>query len=116
MRRSSFSDDEIRAFLQDLEAGRPAIEIALVAGISERTLYRWRRRYGGLKPFAIQALRRLEQENHRLRSAAERQAAASMSAVPGRPAVVRSDFGGASATPGHFTPVVVGRFAALRLR
>lgn len=116
MRRSSFSDDEILGFVRELEAGRPGAEIALVAEVSQRTLYRWRRRYGGLKPFAVQALRRLEQENHRLRSAAERQAEPPTPAVLARPAVVRSDFGSAKATSGASQSVVVGRFAALRLR
>jgi putative transposase len=117
MRRSSFSDNEILAFVRELEAGRPATEIASVADVSVRTLHRWRRRYGGLKPFAIQALRRLEQENRRLRSAAERQAEASSPSadVHAQPVIVRSDFGGAAAAD-RSTSVVVGRFASLRLR
>lgn len=116
MRRSSFSDAAITDVVRALEAGRPAHELCDTWQISMRTLYRWKRKFGGLKPFAVEALRRLEQENHRLRAEAgrDRLAQADEGSRAGQPAKVRSDLGSGYG-PGP-TPVVVGRFAALRLR
>lgn len=121
MRRSAFSDAEIIDFVRELEAGRPPAEVALVAGVSDRTLYRWRQRFAGLKPFAVRALRELEQENRRLRSEMDRKPA-----TQGGPsdretgtAPLRSDVGdgrGRSAGLTPSPPTVLGRFAALRLR
>ena len=120
MRRSSFSDAEIIDVVRALEAGRPAHELCGTWRISMRTLYRWRRKFGALKPFAVESLRRLEQENHRLRAEAVRTgptAGWQPRPAPG-PAGVRSDLGSGEAGVGSGAgiPVVVGRYAALRVR
>ena len=48
MRRSKFSEDEIRAFLSEVENGRTIEDLCQDLGISERTYYRWRDRYTGV--------------------------------------------------------------------
>jgi putative transposase len=116
MRHSAFSDAAIMDVVRDLEAGRPAQEICAAYQVSPRTLFRWRRKFGDLKPFAVRALRHLEQENHRLKVEASRAGtppAASASQAPFN----RSDLGTGHGS--HDTPrvaTVVGRYAALRLR
>lgn len=42
-------------------------EVCRKAGISARTHYRWRNRYGGLMPSEMKRLKQLEEENQRLR-------------------------------------------------
>ncbi len=122
MRNSVYSDAEILGFVREMEAGLPADEICRAAGVSLRTLYRWRRKFGGLKPFAVQALRRLEQENHRLRAEAVKQHSQHDSAgtASGRlpcEAAIRSDFGSGGLQCGTSRPpTVMGRFASLRSR
>ena len=121
MRRSSFSDAEIIGVVRALEAGRPAHELCDVWRISMRTLYRWRRKFGALKPFAVESLRRLEQENHRLRAEAGRaKPQEGQALLAASPVAVRSDLGsGYAAGKGADTirsPVVLGRYAALRVR
>jgi hypothetical protein len=98
--------------------GRPAEEICKVAGISRRTLFRWRRKFGGLKPFAVQALRELEQENRRLRrEMAQVARAPEIPCRPLHPVPLRSDLGtGQSRGSSRQPAMVVGRFAALRVR
>jgi putative transposase len=117
MRRSSFSDAEITTVVRALEAGRPAHELCDTWQVSMRTLYRWKRKFGGLKPFAVEALRRLEQENRRLQAEAGQAVSPSGHGPallqPARaPAIVRSDLGWGE----RDAPVAVGRYAALRLR
>jgi putative transposase len=36
-------------------------------GISEQTFYRWKKKFGGLRPFEVRKLKQLEEENFRLR-------------------------------------------------
>ncbi|WP_131114381.1 transposase [Lichenihabitans psoromatis] len=117
MRRSAYSDSEIIAMVRDVEAGRPADEMCQTAGITLRTLYRWRRRFGGLKPFAVHALRALEQENYRLKAEAAHRAIKTISTTtsPSR-VTMRSDLGGGRVSSGVTSATVVGRYAALRVR
>lgn len=53
----------------EIEAGRglKVPEVCRKLGISEQTLYRWRRRYGGLGRSEVRRLKTLEQENARLK-------------------------------------------------
>ena len=119
MRRSAFSDAEIAAAVREVQSGRPAQELCAAFGISPRTLFRWRRRFGDLKPFAVRALRELEQENHRLRAEAARLAALAPPYAGPQIATImtRSDLGSGRISPGEQrVATVVGRYAALRLR
>lgn len=51
----------------DLAAGLSVSEIARKLQISEATYYRWRRQYGGMKGEEIKKLKKLEEENRRLK-------------------------------------------------
>ena len=48
MRRSKYSEKEIRAFLAEVENGREIDDLCQGLGISERTYGRWRDRYSGV--------------------------------------------------------------------
>ncbi|MDQ0391096.1 transposase [Labrys monachus] len=118
MRPSIYSDTEMQSFVRDLQSGRPIDEICRVTGLSPRTLYRWQQRFGGLKPFGVQALRRLQQENRRLRAeVARRSAAVAEDGDRSRQPILRSDVGMASSPDGIVSrPTVNGRYASLRIR
>jgi len=50
------------------EADRTPIgEVAKKHGISEQTIYNWRKHFGGLESADVKRLRQLEQENARLK-------------------------------------------------
>jgi transposase-like protein len=51
----------------DLAAGLSVPEIARKLQISEATYYRWRRQYGGMKGEEIKKLKKLQEENRRLK-------------------------------------------------
>jgi putative transposase len=67
MRRSRFTESEILHLLYDASAGVPVAEICATAGVSLRTFYRWRQRFGGLNAPAVMQLEHLAVENVRLR-------------------------------------------------
>ena len=124
MRRSAYSDAQIIEVVRELETGCPVHEICATWQVSKRTLYRWRRKFGALKPFAVQSLRRLEQENHRLKIEARQQSGGDAATAETSPALgrtMRVDLGGdlglgaAPTRPGGIA-ALVGRYAALRLR
>ena len=53
--------------LREVEAtGKPA-EACRKYGVSDATIYNWRKRYGGLKLYDLRKLKSLEEESRRLR-------------------------------------------------
>jgi putative transposase len=74
MRRSKFSEDEIKAILMEVEVGDPPREVARRHAISVPTLYRWKARFGQSQSGESRRLRQLEEENRRLRKIVAEQA------------------------------------------
>lgn len=123
MRHSQHTDTEILYLLHEAEAGIPIPEICRTAHISERTFYRWRKRFGSLTPPALLAMKELQTENHRLRALLSRLSEATD--TTGRPTAlaprtpVRSDCGFAPQrapvnAPGQTRGASLGRFAFVR--
>ncbi len=48
MRKSRFTEDQIVAILHEWDAGAKVSDLVLWHSVNEQTLYRWKRRYGGL--------------------------------------------------------------------
>jgi putative transposase len=67
MRRSRFTENEIMHLLYEASAGVSVTEICGTAGVTLRTFYRWRRRFGGLNTPAVMKMKDLAAENMRLR-------------------------------------------------
>ncbi len=74
MRRSRFKEEQIIATLKEHEAGTATGELCRRLGVSEQTLYRWKRKYGGLAVSEARRLRVLEEENARLKRLVAEQA------------------------------------------
>ena len=67
MKRSRFTEQQIAFVLQQVESGTPVGDVCRKMGVSEQTLYRWKKRFGGLMPSEVRRLKQTEEENVRLR-------------------------------------------------
>ena len=67
MRGKRFREEQIIGILKEAEAGIPIKEITRKHGICEGTYYRWKSKYGGLEINEAKRLKRLEDENCRLK-------------------------------------------------
>jgi putative transposase len=68
MKMSTFTEEQIVQILREAETGEQTIgSVCRAHGISEHTLYTWRKKDGGVDVAAIKRLRALEQENGRLK-------------------------------------------------
>ncbi|MGY3450816.1 transposase [Bradyrhizobium sp. USDA 4353] len=119
MRRSLHTEHEILVLLCEAESGVPIAEICSTAGVSLRTFYRWRERYGGLTSPALRHLKELEIENQRLRSLVTKLVEGQPANTPkATPAPLRQDCGstphGVAGAPGQARGAVIGRYASVR--
>ncbi|MHC2335415.1 transposase [Bradyrhizobium sp. USDA 4454] len=123
MRHSQHTDTEILYLLHEADSGISIPEICRTAHISERTFYRWRKRYGSLTPPALLAMKELQSENRRLRTLLSRMSESADTTV--RPASetsrppVRSDCGfepqpARVNSPEQTRGASLGRFAFVR--
>ena len=66
MKKSRFTEEQIVSNLR--ETDRDAVPaVAKRHGISEQTIYVWKKRFGSFQPDDVRRLKQLEQENARLK-------------------------------------------------
>lgn len=65
--RKRFTEEQIIGILKQLDSGVKAADLVRQHNVSEQTLYRWRTKFGGMEVSDAKKLRRLEEENRRLK-------------------------------------------------
>ena len=67
MKRKRFSEEQIIRILKELESGIPAKDASRKHGVTEQTIYKWKRKFHGMEVADAKKLRSLEDENRRLK-------------------------------------------------
>ena len=67
MKRKRFSVEQIVAVVKQAELGVPVAELIRQVGITEQTLYRWKKQYKELETDQVRQLKQLQDENARLK-------------------------------------------------
>jgi putative transposase len=67
MKRKRYTDEQISFALRQVEAGTSVGEICRRMGITEPTLYRWKKKFAGMGVPEIRRLKQLEDENKKLK-------------------------------------------------
>ena len=66
-RKRKFTDAQICVVLKEIENGAKVEDLCRKLGVSDATIYNWKKRYGGLQAPEIKKLRQLEEENGKLK-------------------------------------------------
>jgi putative transposase len=67
MKSSRFSEEQIIRAIKEVDAGRKVADVCRELGVTDQTMYNWRRKYGGMEVSQAKELKRLEDENRRLK-------------------------------------------------
>ena len=66
MKKTRFSEEQMVKILREADTA-PVMDVAKKRGISDQTIYLWRKKFGQLEPADVRKLRQLEQENAKLK-------------------------------------------------
>lgn len=73
-RPSGFTEEQIIRALKEVDAGAKVGDVCRRLGVTEKTFYRWRTKFGGMDVSDARRLRQLEDENARLKKIVAEQA------------------------------------------
>jgi putative transposase len=74
VKQRRYTEERIVGIVKSVEAGKGIAEVCRKAGVSEATVHRWGKKYGGLEISEIRRMRHLEAENSQLKRIVAQQA------------------------------------------
>ena len=69
MKKKRISEDQIVKTLKRIENGESPKDVCRELGIHQQTIYNWKSKYGGMEVSELAELKRLQEENRRLKTA-----------------------------------------------
>ena len=71
MARKQYGEDDILRLIREVEvhcsSGMDVVSACRAAGVSDKTYYGWRRKYGGINRARLNEMKSLEKEHQRLK-------------------------------------------------
>jgi putative transposase len=67
VKHKKHTDEQKVAILKELDAGMPVKELTRKYGVSDATIYNWKKKFGGIDVNEVKRLRHLEDENRKLK-------------------------------------------------
>ena len=67
MKSSRYTPEQVAFALRQAEGGTPVLELCRKMGISEQTLFRWKKKFQGMGVAEVRRLRVLEEESRKLK-------------------------------------------------
>ena len=74
MKGTRYTEEQIVGILKEAQSGRPVAEVCRQYGVSEATVYLWKKKFGGMELSEVKRLKQLEAENARLKKIVAQQA------------------------------------------
>ena len=74
MKKKRYTDEQIVGIVRRVENGTGVAEVCRECGVSEATVHRWRKKYGGMEVSEVRRMKQLEMENKQLKNIVAQQA------------------------------------------
>ena len=74
MKKTRYTEEQIVGIVRRVENGTGIAEICRECGISEATVHRWKKKYGGMEVSEVKRMKQLEMENNQLKNIVAQQA------------------------------------------
>ena len=74
MKQTRYTEEQIVSILKEVESGKVIAEICRQYGVSDQTIYNWKKKFGGMDISEVKRLRQMEAENARLKKIVAQQA------------------------------------------
>ncbi len=65
--KKRYTEEKVVRILREFEQGRSVVDLAREHCVSDQTIYRWKRKFGGMEVTDIKRFRELEKENAELK-------------------------------------------------
>lgn len=72
--KKRYTEEQIVGIVKRVENGTGVAEVCRECGVSEATVHRWKRKYGGMEVSEVRRMKQLEVENSQLKNIVARQA------------------------------------------
>ena len=74
MKKKRYTEEQIVGIVRRVENGTGVAEVCRECGVSEATVHRWRKKYGGMEVSEVRRMKQLEMENKQLKNIVAQQA------------------------------------------